>query len=160
KLARQQKTSLEGLFEKIGEEGAKKLNIVLKADVQGSEEALLDALTRMSTEKVQVEIVGHGVGGINESDVNLALASSAIIIGFNFRADATAKRIAEHEKVELLYFSVIYDVVEQIKQALTGMLAPEFKEQIIGTAEVRDVFRSPKLGAIAGCMVVEGVVKR
>nr|NKB47622.1 translation initiation factor IF-2 [Legionellales bacterium] len=123
-------------------------------------EALNDALTKLSTDEVKVNMVSAGVGGINESDVNLAIASNAIMIGFNVRAEASAKRLIEQEGISLTYYSVIYDVVDNIKQALSGMLAPEFKEVIVGIAQVRDVFRSPKLGAIAGCMVVEGTIKR
>ena len=134
--------------------------MVLKADVQGSLEAINDALVKLSTDEVKVEIIASGAGGITESDVHLAIASNAILIGFNVRADATAKRLAEQESVLLHYYSVIYDIVDQVKAALTGMLSPQFKEEIIGIAEVRDVFRSPKLGAIAGCMVVEGMIKR
>jgi translation initiation factor IF-2 len=117
-------------------------------------------LEKLSTEEVKVKIVASGVGGITESDVNLAVASNAIMIGFNVRADAVAKRLIDEEGVDLQYYSVIYDLIDEVKSAMSGMLAPEFKEQIIGLAEVRDVFRSPKLGAIAGCMVTEGVVKR
>lgn len=160
KLARRQKSSLEGIFENMTSAEVKVLNVVLKADVQGSVEAIADALVKLSTDEVKVEIIASGVGGITESDVHLAIASSAILIGFNVRADGGAKRLAEQEAVSLHYFSVIYDIVDQVKAALTGMLAPQFKEEIIGIAEVRDVFRSPKLGAIAGCMVVEGTVKR
>ncbi|WED43162.1 translation initiation factor IF-2 [Legionella cardiaca] len=160
KLARRQKSSLEGIFENMTSAEAKVLNIVLKADVQGSVEAIADALVKLSTDEVKVEIIASGVGGITESDVHLAIASNAILIGFNVRADSGAKRLAEQESVSLHYYSVIYDIVDQVKGALTGMLAPQFKEEIIGIAEVRDVFRSPKLGAIAGCMVVEGVIKR
>ncbi|MBS0357998.1 MAG: translation initiation factor IF-2 [Proteobacteria bacterium] len=160
KLAKQKKSSVETMFEQIGDTEVKKLNVVLKADVQGSAEALADALKKLSTDEVKVEIIVSGVGGITESDVNLAIASKATVIGFNVRADAAAKRIIEQEGINLRYYSVIYDVVDDIKQALTGLLSPEFKEQIVGIAEVRDVFRSPKLGAIAGCMVTEGVVKR
>ena len=160
KLARRQKSTLEGIFENMTVAEAKVLNVVLKADVQGSVEAIADALVKLSTDEVKVEIIASGVGGITESDVHLAIASSAILIGFNVRADGGAKRLAEHEGVSLHYFSVIYDIVDQVKGALTGMLAPQFKEEIVGIAEVRDVFRSPKLGAIAGCMVVEGTVKR
>jgi translation initiation factor IF-2 len=136
------------------------VNILLKTDVQGSLEALSDALVKLSTDEVRVKIIASGVGGITESDANLALASRGIIIGFNVRADASARRIIEEEGLDLHYYSVIYDAIDEIKQAMTGMLAPEFKEEIIGLAEVRDVFRSPKIGAIAGCMVVDGVVKR
>lgn len=160
KLARRQKSSLEGIFENMTTTEAKVLNVVLKADVQGSVEAIADALVKLSTDEVKVEIIANGVGGITESDVHLAIASSAILIGFNVRADTGAKRLAEQEGVSLNYYSVIYDIVDQVKGALTGMLAPQFKEEIVGIAEVRDVFRSPKLGAIAGCMVIEGTVKR
>ncbi|MFA5958919.1 MAG: translation initiation factor IF-2 [Tatlockia sp.] len=160
KLARKQKSTLEGIMDTMTSAEVKVLNVVLKADVQGSVEAIADALVKLSTDEVKVEIIGTGVGGITESDVHLAIASSAILIGFNVRADGGAKRLAEQEAVSLHYYSVIYDIVDQIKGALTGMLSPQFKEEIIGTAEVRDVFRSPKIGAIAGCMVVEGTIKR
>ncbi len=160
KLARRQKSSLEGIMENMTASESKVLNIVLKADVQGSVEAIADALVKLSNDEVKVAVISSGVGGITESDVHLAIASNAILIGFNVRADASAKRLAEHESVALHYYSVIYDIVDQIKGALTGMLAPQFKEEIVGIAEVRDVFKSPKLGAIAGCMVIEGVIKR
>ncbi len=160
KLKRQQEAKLENMFTQMAEGELATLNIVLKTDVQGTQEALSDALTKLSNNEVEVKIVASGVGGINESDVNLAMASNAIMIGFNVRADAVAKRIIEEEGIDLHYYSVIYDAIEEVKQALTGMLAPEYKEEIIGLAEVRDVFRSPKIGAVAGCMVVEGVVKR
>jgi translation initiation factor IF-2 len=160
KLARRQKSSIEGILENMTATESKILNIVLKADVQGSLEAISDALVKLSNEEVTVKVISNGVGGITESDVHLAIASNAILIGFNVRADNSAKRLAEHETVSIHYFSVIYDIVDQIKGALTGMLAPKFKEQIIGIAEVRDVFKSPKIGAIAGCMVVEGAIKR
>lgn len=160
KLARQQKAKLESMFSRMEEGDIGTLNLVIKADVQGSVEALSESLTKLSTDEVRVKIVASGVGGINESDVNLAVASEAIIIGFNVRADASAKRRIEEEAVELHYYSVIYDAIDEVKRSLSGMLAPEFKEVIVGLAEVRDVFRSPKLGAIAGCMVVEGTVKR
>lgn len=160
KLARKQKTSLEGIFENMATNDIKVLNVVLKADVQGSLEAITDALVKLSTDEVKVEVIASGAGGITESDVHLAIASNAILIGFNVRADTTAKRLAEQESVLLHYYSVIYDIVDQVKGALTGMLSPQFKEEIIGIAEVRDVFKSPKLGAIAGCMVVEGIIKR
>lgn len=159
KLARQ-KTSLENMFDNSAASAVKTLNIVLKADVQGSIEALNHALTNISSDEVKVLIVASGVGGITESDIQLAIASNGIMIGFNVRANAASKRLAEQENVKLYYYSVIYDVVEEVSHALTGMLAPAFKEQITGIAEVRDVFRSPKLGAIAGCMVVEGSIKR
>lgn len=159
KLARR-KSSIEGIMENMTAAESKVLNIVLKADVQGSLEAITDALVKLSNEEVTVAVIASGVGGITESDVHLAIASNAILIGFNVRADSSAKRLAESESVNLHYFSVIYDIVDQIKGALSGMLAPQFKEEIIGIAEVRDVFKSPKIGAIAGCMVVEGLIKR
>ncbi len=160
KLAKQRASKLENLFNQM-EEGVKSaVNIVIKADVQGSLEALTESLTKLATDEVGVKIVAGGVGGINESDVNLALASEAIMIGFNVRAEGSARRLVEEEGIDLHYYSIIYDVINDVKQAMTGMLAPEFKEEIIGIAEVRDVFKSPKIGAIAGCMVTEGVVKR
>ncbi len=136
------------------------LNVVMKADVQGSSEAIVDALTRLSTDEVQVKIIASGVGGINESDVNLAHNAKAIIIGFNVRADNLAKKLAEEEGLKLHYYSVIYELIDDVKRAMVGMLKPEFKEEIIGLAEVRGVFRSPKFGVVAGCMVVDGVVRR
>lgn len=160
KLARRQKSTIEGIMENMTAAESKVLNIVLKADVQGSLEAISDALVKLSNDEVKVMVISNGVGGITESDVHLAIASSALLIGFNVRADNSAKRLAEQEAVALHYYSVIYDIVDQIKGALSGMLAPQFKEEIIGIAEVRDVFKSPKLGAIAGCMVVEGSIKR
>jgi len=160
KLARQQAAKLENMFNQMQEGEVSTLNVVFKADVHGSVEAISDALTKLSTDEVKVKIVSSGVGGITESDVNLAVASNAILIGFNVRADSVAKRLIDEEDVDLHYYSVIYDLIDDVKNAMSGMLAPEFKEEIIGLAEVRDVFRSPKLGAIAGCMVVEGVVKR
>ena len=136
------------------------LNVVLKADVQGSAEAIVDALTRLSTPEVQVKIVASGVGGINESDVNLAKTSRALLIGFNVRADSVAKKLADEEGLKPHYYSVIYELIDDVKSAMIGMLKPEFKEQIIGLAEVRQVFRSPKFGVVAGCMVMDGVVRR
>jgi translation initiation factor IF-2 len=160
KLAHQQKAKLENMFNQMEEGQVNTLNILLKADVQGSAEAISDALRNLSTEEVRVKIVASGVGGISESDVNLAVASNAIMIGFNVRADGGAKRLIDEQGVDLHYYSIIYELLDEVKKAMTGMLAPEFKESIIGLAEVRDVFRSPKIGAIAGCIVVEGVVKR
>lgn len=160
KLARRQKTSLEGIVENMTVANLKVLNLVLKADMQGSVEAISDAMVKLSNEEINVQVIASGVGGITESDVHLAIASNALLIGFNVRADAGAKRLVEQEGVSLKYYSVIYDIVDQVKSALSGMLAPQFREEIVGIAEVRDVFRSPKLGAIAGCMVVEGAVKR
>jgi len=160
KLAKQQAAKLENLFTHMEEGEVSTLNVVLKTDVRGSLEALNDALTSLSTDEVKVSIVASGVGGITESDANLALASGAIVIGFNVRADASARRIIEEEDIDLHYYSVIYDVIDEVKSSMSGMLAPEYKEEIIGLAQVRDVFKSPKLGAIAGCMVVEGTMKR
>ena len=160
KLARQQAAKLENMFSQMEEGDVSTVNIVLKADVQGSVEAIVDALLKLSTDEVKVKIIASGVGGINESDANLAVASNAIVVGFNVRADAVAKRILDEEEIDLRYYSVIYDLIDEVKTAMTGMLAPEFKEEISGLAEVRDVFRSPKFGAIAGCMVVEGTIKR
>jgi len=160
KLARQQAAKLENMFNKMESGDVQTINVVLKADVQGSVEAIAESLKKLSTDEIQVNIVADGVGGINGSDAQLALASGAIIIGFNVRADASAKKIIEAEDIDLHYYSIIYDLLDEVKSAMTGMLAPEFKEEIIGLAEVRDVFRSPKLGAIAGCMVIDGTVKR
>lgn len=160
KLAKQQQAKLEDMFSRMGTGEQTTLNIVLKADVQGSVEALRDSLTKIETDEVAVKVVSSGVGGINETDANLAVASNAILIGFNVRADAAARRIVEEHGIDLHYYSVIYDAIDQVKAAVSGMLSPEITEEIIGLAEVRDVFRAPKIGAIAGCMVVEGTVKR
>ena len=160
KLAKQHASKLENMFSQMEEGVSKSLGIVLKCDVQGSAEALSDALVKLSTDEVKVKMVASGLGGITESDVNLATASKAIVIGFNVRADAGARRLIEDSGVDLRYYSVIYDVIDDVKNAMTGMLAPEFKEQIMGIAEVRDVFRSPKFGNVAGCYVTEGTVKR
>jgi len=160
RLARQQAAKLDNIFDQMTEGKVDVLNIVIKADVQGSVEALRDTLTELSMDEVKVNVVTAATGGISETDVNLAIASKAIVIGFNVRADAAARRIIENEGVDLHYFSVIYDVIDTVKQAISGMLSPEVREEIIGIAEVRDVFRSKKLGAIAGCIVSEGVVRR
>ncbi|MHA7000052.1 translation initiation factor IF-2 [Aeromonas schubertii] len=160
KLARQQKAKLENMFANMTEGEVSEVNVVLKADVQGSVEAICDALVKLSTDEVKVKIVGSGVGGITETDATLAAASSAILVGFNVRADASARKVIEAESLDLRYYSVIYDLIDEVKQAMSGMLAPEYKQEIIGLAEVRDVFKSPKFGAVAGCMVTEGVVKR
>ncbi|GAA0503368.1 translation initiation factor IF-2 [Tatumella terrea] len=160
KLARQQKSKLENMFANMSEGDVSELNIVLKADVQGSVEAISDSLLKLSTDEVKVKIVGSGVGGITETDATLAAASNAIVLGFNVRADASARRVIDAESLDLRYYSVIYHLIDEVKAAMSGMLAPEYKQQIIGLAEVRDVFKSPKFGAIAGCMVTEGIVKR
>ncbi|WP_042146082.1 translation initiation factor IF-2, partial [Pseudoalteromonas sp. '520P1 No. 412'] len=160
KLARQQKAKLENMFSNMTAGDVSEVNVVLKADVQGSIEAISDSLLRLSTDEVKVKIVGTGVGGITETDATLAAASNAIVVGFNVRADASARKVIETENLDLRYYSVIYALIEEVKQAMSGMLAPEFKQEIIGLAEVRDVFKSPKIGAIAGCMVTEGTIKR
>ncbi|MBN2689415.1 MAG: translation initiation factor IF-2 [Gammaproteobacteria bacterium] len=158
KLSRQHSAKLENIFSQMGQDEAKLLNVVLKADVQGSAEAIVDALNKLSHDEVQVKVVAQGVGGITGSDVNLALASQGIVLGFNVRADNTAKKLASSEGVEIRYYSVIYSLVEDIETALTGMLAPSYEEKIMGLAEVRDVFKSSKIGAIAGCIVLEGTI--
>ncbi|NHN79367.1 translation initiation factor IF-2 [Azotobacter chroococcum] len=160
KLARAHAGKLENIFETMGQDEKKTLNVVLKTDVRGSLEALQGALGDLGNEEVQVRVVGGGVGGITESDANLALASNAVLFGFNVRADAGARKIVEQEGLDLRYYNVIYDIIEDVKKALSGMLGSEVRENILGIAEVRDVFRSPKFGAIAGCMVVEGNVHR
>jgi len=160
KLSRQQATKLEGFMDRMKQGEIKTLNIVLKADVQGSIEALADSLEKISNAEITVKVISKAVGGFNESDVNLAMASSALMIGFNVRADATARRLAQQEGIEINYYSIIYDVVDDIRKAVLGILGPEIKEKIVGLAEVRDVFRSTKFGAIAGCMVVDGKIKR
>jgi translation initiation factor IF-2 len=160
KLARQQTVKLENIFEQMAEGQAKTLNLVIKSDVQGSHEALTHALSRLSTDEVKVNIVHAGVGGITESDVNLALASKAVIIGFNTRADAAARKLAEHSGVDVRYYNVIYEAVDDVKAALSGMLAPERKENTLGLLEVRQIFKISKVGTVAGCYVSEGLVRR
>ncbi|ARV28182.1 translation initiation factor IF-2 [Vibrio anguillarum] len=160
KLARQQKSKLENMFSNMTAGEVAELNVVLKADVQGSVEAIADSLRNLSTDEVKVNIVGSGVGGITETDAVLAAASNAIVLGFNVRADASARRTIESENLDLRYYSIIYQLIDEVKAAMSGMLAPEFKQEIIGLAQVREVFKSPKLGAVAGCMVTEGVIKR
>ena len=160
KLARAHAGKLENIFENMGQEEKKTLNIVLKSDVRGSLEALQGSLSGLGNDEVQVRVVGGGVGGITESDANLALASNAVLFGFNVRADAGARKIVESEGLDMRYYNVIYDIIEDVKKALTGMLGSDVRENILGIAEVRDVFRSPKFGAVAGCMVTEGLVHR
>jgi translation initiation factor IF-2 len=160
KLARQQAAKLENVFEQMGEGEKKVLSLVIKADVQGSQEALVHALTKLSTDEVKVSVVHAAVGGITESDVNLALASRAVIIGFNTRADATARKLIESTGIQVRYYNIIYEAVEEIKAALSGLLAPERREQVLGLVEVRQVFRISKVGAVAGCYVVDGLVRR
>lgn len=160
KLARQQKAKLENVFSHLetGEVGS--VNIILKSDVRGTVEAIISSLKDLETDEVKVNVISTGVGGITETDATLALASDAILLGFNVRADASARAIIEREEIDLRYYSVIYELIDQVKQAMSGKLAPEYREDIVGIAEVRDVFHSPRLGQIAGCMVVEGTVYR
>jgi len=160
RMSRQQAAKLENMFTDMGVEQVNKLNLIVKTDVRGSLEAINSALHDFATDEVAVDIVASGVGGITESDINLALTTGAIVLGFNVRAGGSARALAEKEEVEVRYYSVIYNLLDEVKQALSGMLAPETREEIVGIAEVRDVFRSPKFGAIAGCMVVEGTVYR
>ncbi|MCP4283451.1 MAG: translation initiation factor IF-2 [Gammaproteobacteria bacterium] len=160
RFAAQKAAKMDDFFAQMTEGEVSYVNLVLKADVQGSIEALRDSLAKLSTDEVRVKMVATGVGGINESDVSLALTSNAAIIGFNVRADATARRVAEEQGVEIRYYSIIYEILDDVKKALSGLLSPEVREEIIGLAEVRDVFRSSRLGSIAGCMVVDGTVKR
>ena len=160
RLQRQQAAKLENLFENMGKDEVKTLNVVLKTDVRGSLEAITKALQDLGNDEVQVKIVSSGVGGIAETDVSLAMATNAVIFGFNVRADTASKRLVEQEGLDLRYYSIIYNLIDDVKAALTGMLAPEFREDIVGIADVRDVFRSPKFGQVAGCMVTEGTVYR
>ncbi len=160
KFAKQQAAKLENMFEQMAEGGKKVLTLVIKADVRGSQEALVHALTQLGTDEVKVTVVHAGVGGITESDVNLAMASRAVIVGFNTRADAAARKLAEASGIQIRYYNIIYEAVDDVKAALSGMLAPEKKEQVLGLVEVRQVFRISKVGTIAGCYVKEGLVKR
>lgn len=160
KLAKQQAAQLENVFSNMGEDEIGTLNMIVKADVHGSKEAVVDALKKLSTDEVQVKIIADGVGAITESDINLAIASGAIVVGFNVRATSGARKLAESEGIDLRYYSVIYELIDQVKSALAGMLAPKREERIVGNAEVQEVFRSSKMGAIAGCRVKDGVVKR
>ena len=164
RLAERQATKLQNLFDQMGEGGStgeqETVNLVIKADVQGSAEALRDSLTKLSSDEVKVNVISSGVGGITESDASLAQASNAIIIGFNVRADVSARKVISENDLDLNYYSIIYEAIDDVKKAISGLLGTEVKEEIIGLAQVKDVFRSSRLGAIAGCLVVEGVVKR
>ena len=160
KLARQQAAKLDNMFETMTAGSVETLNLIIKTDVRGSFEALQGALADLGNEEVKVNIVSGGVGGISETDISLAITSSAIIIGFNARADSKARAAAENEGIEIRYYNVIYDLIDDVRAALSGMLSPEMREEIVGIAEVRDTFRSPKFGLIAGCMVIEGTVYR
>ena len=160
RLAKQQAAKLENMFNNMGENQAQSLSVIIKADVQGSYEALAGSLKKLSTDEVKVNVLHSGVGGITESDANLAIASGAFIIGFNVRADASARKLAENENVEIRYYNIIYDAIDDVKAAMSGMLSPEEKEQVTGTVEIRQVISVSKVGNIAGCMVTDGVVKR
>jgi translation initiation factor IF-2 len=160
KLAKQQAAKLESMFDNMGEGAAKFLPLIVKSDVQGSQEALVQSLNKLSTDEVRVNVIHAAVGAITETDVNLASASKAVIIGFNTRADAGARKAADTFGVDIRYYNIIYDAVDEVKAALSGMLSPEKREQITGLVEIRQVFRISKVGSIAGCLVLEGVVKR
>lgn len=160
RLAKQQAAKLENMFNNMGDSQAQSLSVIIKADVQGSYEALAGSLRKLSTDEVKVNVLHSGVGGITESDVNLAIASGAFIIGFNVRADGSARKLAESEDVEIRYYNIIYDAIDDVKAAMSGMLAPEQKENVIGTVEIRQVISVSKVGNIAGCMVTDGMVKR
>jgi translation initiation factor IF-2 len=160
KLKRQHTAKLDNMFASMGTEEKKTLNLVLKTDVRGSLEALQSSLNDLGNDEVTVNIVGAGVGGITETDVHLALTAKAVVFGFNVRADSVARKLAENENIDIRYYSVIYDLIDDVRSALGGLLSPEMREEIVGVAEVRDVFVSPKFGAVAGCMVVEGVIQR
>jgi len=160
KLAKQQAAKLENMFQQMEEGEMKTLALIVKADVQGSQEALVQTLSKLSNEEVRVNVIHGAVGAISESDVNLAQASGAVIIGFNTRADANSRKLAENFGVDIRYYNVIYDAVDEVKAALSGMLSPEKREQITGMVEIRQVFHVSKVGAIAGCYVLEGFVKR
>jgi translation initiation factor IF-2 len=160
RLAKQQAAKLENMFEQMGEGEVKTLALIIKSDVQGSQEALAQALTKLSTNEVKVNVIHAAVGGISESDVNLAQASRAVIIGFNTRADAGARKAAESFGVDIRYYNIIYDAVDEVKAALSGMLTPEKRESVMGLVQIRQVFRISKIGAVAGCMVQSGVVRR
>ncbi len=160
KLAKQQAAKLENMFTDMASGEVQVLTLIIKADVQGSQEALSSSLQKLSTDEVKVQVVMAGVGGISESDVNLAIASGAVVIGFNTRADAGARRLAEANGIDLRYYNIIYDAVDEVRSAMAGMLSPDKKEEVIGGAEIRQVFRVSKIGAIAGCMVTSGVVRR
>ena len=159
KLARQQAAKLESMFDNLGE-GVQTLSLIVKTDVQGSQEALVQSLLKLSTDEVRVQVVHAAVGGVSESDVNLAIASSAVIIAFNVRADQSAKKLAENNDIDLRYYNIIYDAIDDVRNAMSGMLAPEKREEVIGMVDIREVFSVSRIGNIAGCMVIDGVVRR
>mgnify|MGYP006280841149 FL=1 len=160
KLARKQAAKLENMFDQMKDAETKALALLIKADVQGSQEALMHSLAKLSTEEVRVNVVHSAVGGITESDVNLALASKAVIIGFNTRADNAARKLAEASGVDIRYYNIIYEAVDEVRAALSGMLAPEKKENVVGMVSIRQIYRISKVGTIAGCMVTDGLVRR
>ena len=160
RFAAQQSAKLDNMFNQMEAGDVQQVNLLVKADVQGSVEAIRSELAKLSTEEVSVNIVSSGVGGMSESDIDLAAASKAIVVAFNVRADATARKSAQESDVEIRYYSIIYDVIDDVKSALEGLLDPDIKEEVLGYVEVRDVFKAPKIGAIAGCYVTEGFVKR
>ena len=160
KLAQQQASKLDDMFSKMQEGDTSTVSLIIKSDVHGSAEALRDALVKLSSDEVKVNVLSSGVGGITETDANLAAASDAVIVGFNVRADAAARSAIKESGVDVRYYSIIYEAIDDVKAAISGLLAPEIREQIVGLAEVKDVFRSPKFGDIAGCIVSEGYVKR
>lgn len=160
KLAKQNRLSLDNMFDNIKKSCFSELKVIIKSDIQGSLEAISGALLKLSTNEVKINIIGSGIGGITETDAALALASNAIILGFNVRADVSAKKIIEMEHLDLRYYSVIYDLINEVQSAMTGLLSPEYKQNIIGLAEVRNIFKSPKFGLIAGCMVIDGIIKK
>jgi translation initiation factor IF-2 len=160
KLAKQQAAKLENMFEQMAEGEVKTLALIIKADVQGSQEAIIHAMQKLSTGEVKVQVVHAAVGGITESDVNLATASKAVIIGFNTRADQAARKLAETNGIDIRYYNIIYDAVDEVKAAMSGMLAPEKKEETLGLVQIRQVFRISKVGSVAGCMVLSGLVRR
>jgi len=159
KLARQQAAKLESMFDNLGE-GVQTLSLIIKTDVQGSQEALVSSLVKLSTDEVRVHVVHAAVGGISESDVNLAIASNAVVIGFNVRAEQSARKLAESNGIDLRYYNIIYDAVDDVRNAMSGMLAPEKREEVIGMVEIREMYSNSRVGNIAGCMVVDGVVRR
>jgi translation initiation factor IF-2 len=159
KLAKQQAAKLESMFDQVVE-GMQTLSLIVKTDVQGSQEALVSALLKLATEEVKVQVVHAAVGGVSESDVNLAIASGAVVIGFNVRADQSAKKLAENNGIDIRYYNIIYDAVDEVKSAMSGMLAPERREEVIGMVDVREVYTISKIGTVAGCMVIDGHVRR
>jgi translation initiation factor IF-2 len=160
KLAKQQAAKLENMFSDMASGEVKTLPIIIKADVQGSQEALSQSLLKLSNDEVKVQLVYSAVGAISESDINLAIASKAVVIGFNVRADGQARKVAEHNGIDLRYYNIIYDAVDELRAAMSGMLTPDKKEEVIGNAEIRQVFKVSKIGSIAGCMVTSGIVRR